>query len=77
MIMHREFPDSPHKLQLNIDLHCLLLQATFREHIQISSEEKQWSPCRTARRSSTEQWHDSPVWSPKANSEAGSRTPSL
>lgn len=66
----------PYKLQLNVELNCLLLQATFHKYIQILRKE-QCPPHRTDRRRGREQRHDLPIWSPKANSEAESRTPAL
>lgn len=38
---------------------------------------EQCPPHCTGRRRGSERWHDSPLWSPRTNSEAGSRTPAF
>lgn len=69
MTASREFLGSPYKLQLNIELHWLLLKATFLKFTQILHHE--WYPphC-TDRVRGPGQWQDSPIWSPRAKSEA-------
>lgn len=72
MIMHMRVSG----FAIQAELNCLLLQATFHKYIQILHKE-QCPPHRTDRRRGREQCHDLPIWSPRANSEAESRTPAL